>query len=104
MSKNEHLAKVDAATALALANEGYSTRAICERFPGASHVAVHRAIYRALAAGGVLQRPRKMSADTFAGYTVRIWRGKQATMSRPDDVQARAALVEAFRAFEKAIL
>jgi hypothetical protein len=97
-------AKIEPATALALANAGYSVRGIAERFPGASHLAAHRAIQRALGAGGVLKRPRKMSADEFAEFTVRIWRAKQATMSRPDDLEAHVNLEQSFRAFEKAIL
>jgi hypothetical protein len=102
--KNEHLAKVDAALALALANQGYSCRQIALRFPGASYHAAFTAIRRAIAAGGVLNRPRKMSTETFAGYTVKIWRAKQAVMRNPENPGAREALVEVFQAFEKAIL
>jgi hypothetical protein len=67
-------------------------------------VAVHRAIARAVRAGGAMKKPRKMHAREFADYTVRIWRAKQATMSRPDDMEARNDLRESLRAFNAALI
>jgi hypothetical protein len=104
MSHRGPKAKIDYANALAMANAGYSLRAIAEKFPGSSHVAASRAIARAVRAGGVLKRPRKMYAEEFAGLTYRIWQAKQATMARPDDVAAKYELTAAVVAFEKAIL
>jgi transposase len=100
--KNEHLIKINHIEALALANAGYSNRAIGETF-GASHVAAYRAIQRAVRAGGVLKKPRKISAEEFADYTVRIWRAKQATMKRPYDTAAREELRESLRVFSEAM-